>query len=263
MAKAFLYGNGGGAGLNFKLKAYATEAALLADSPADGTFGVVTATEISGYAFVAATSEITSPATGMVAITEGTASPASYNALKKNMLNVYPTACYQYSGSSWLAKTCYVRIAGAWASLRNWLYNNGVNNDALIGGWTNQSKGTFTKNADNMFLYGANDAGASIVHGTALDLTTASVLKVKFSNTYTYSSSNCYCRMLVNSTQISGQAAYSTGAAYVNIADKTANTDAVASLNVSALTGTYYVHFGIAASTGNTMSVYIKELWTE
>lgn len=261
MAKAFLYGNGGGAGLNFKLKAYATEAALLADSPADGTVGVVTSIAITEYAMQADNSF--SLAAGGVGINLGNASPAAFNALKKNKLMAYPIACHQTDGSSWLAKTCYVRIAGAWASLRNWLYNNGANNDVLIGGWTNQSNGTFTKNADNMFLYGANDAGASIVHGTALDLTTASVLKVKFSNTYTYSSSNCYCRMLVNSTQISGQAAYSTGAAYVKIADKTANTDAVASLNVSALTGTYYVHFGIAASTSCSMSMYIKELWTE
>lgn len=48
MGKAFLYGSGGGSALNFSLKAYSTVAALLADTPAENTIGIVTTTAIAG-----------------------------------------------------------------------------------------------------------------------------------------------------------------------------------------------------------------------
>lgn len=52
MGQCFLYGNSGAAiGLNFDVKRYASEDALLATSPKENTIGVISDTEIANYAF--------------------------------------------------------------------------------------------------------------------------------------------------------------------------------------------------------------------
>ena len=257
MAKAFLYGNGGGAGLNFKLKAYATEAALLADSPADGTVGVVTVTEISGYAFVAATSEITSPATGMVAITEGTASPASYNALKKNMLNVYPTACYQYSGSAWGQKTSYVRKGGAWVSMEKYIFFNGDVYQAVTGGygsytWYDQNMVTVTNDGTNLIVSWGSGSGIQGVCATKSKVDLSDYSTLSFEVTLSKAVQSVYFG--VRSSQTGS--AVSSFAAYAISASTTAQQ--IVTVDISALSGSYYVVVG--GQTNAVMTATISKI---
>ena len=88
MGEAFMPRGGGGAALNFKVLAYATEEALLTATPANNTIGIITETPITSWIFSA--TEPSPAEAGMVWITVNTYSSVKFNALKKNGIQVYP-----------------------------------------------------------------------------------------------------------------------------------------------------------------------------
>ena len=256
----------GGAGLNFALKPYATEAALLADTPKENTIGIVTATEISGYAFVAATSEITSPATGMVAITEGTASPASFNAIKKNTLTVYPLRCYQYTGSAWAQKTCYVRKGGAWVNLIDYLYLSGNQFSAITGGWTSAGS------AYSAFSQGGSVSAASFL---TVDLSSASseqgnsIAAVNAVDLTGYTTLNFIVSSASNNTCAKGVAIKSSR---TNLFDSPSASKAIGaaetgtfSIDTSTLNGSFYIGaYGLNnAGASPKAQISISAVWRE
>lgn len=108
MAKGFKHGAGGTDALNFKVVG-GTEQPV---NPKENTVWVNTDTAISGWAF--SPEEPAGPSEGLVWIGLGTASPAPFNALKKEALYCYPTACRQYAGGAWVNAEAYVYTDGAW-----------------------------------------------------------------------------------------------------------------------------------------------------
>ena len=143
---------GGGAGLNFAVKAYASEEALLAAAPAENTIGVITSTPITSYIFSA---EEPSPAVaGQLWITVGTSSQVAFNALKKNAIQVYPTSAKQYIDGAWADVPCKSYQGGAWADWWNGeLYDSGNIYEDVTGGWTSDETAqipTITYNAATM-----------------------------------------------------------------------------------------------------------------
>lgn len=121
-----LYGFGGSgrAPLDFRVSAYATVEALLADTPSKKTVGVVTEVKITSWAF--APLEPTDPSQGMLWFTTGTASDAEFNALKKNVIQIYPIFCKQYVDGEWVVVSSYL-YATQWSSIWDGvLYNAGA-----------------------------------------------------------------------------------------------------------------------------------------
>lgn len=144
MGTAFLYGNGGGGGsdLNFSVKTYASEEALLAAAPKENTIGVVTDTAVPKWGFYAAAPE--APAEGEIFFTVATESAGSFNALKKNALTVYPTLCQQSVSGELVRKAAYIYKDGAWVQFSTlWngeLFEKGNVHADITGGWAYTNK---------------------------------------------------------------------------------------------------------------------------
>lgn len=133
---------GGSGGLNFKIVAYTTEEALLADAPKENTIGVVTDTAVPKWGFYA--SEPEAPAEGEIFFTVATESAGFFNALKKNALTVYPTLCQQYISGEWARKIAYIYKSGAWVQFSTlWngeLFEQGNVHADITGGWAYTNK---------------------------------------------------------------------------------------------------------------------------
>lgn len=108
---AYLHGFGGGTGLNFHVKAYASQDAL-PETAAENTIAVFTDHEITGWEF--GTSAPGNPFEGLVWIFTGTSSPVAFNALKKNCVNICPISAKQYISGAWVNKTAKSYQDGAW-----------------------------------------------------------------------------------------------------------------------------------------------------
>lgn len=117
----------GNAVLNFKIASYGTKEALLADKPAVNTLGVITNTKISSWILAP-----TTPADlgeGMLWIQTGNASPAAFNALKKNAVMLNPVSCYQRINGALVQKEAYLRTANGWVlfgNVKTYLIKDGV-----------------------------------------------------------------------------------------------------------------------------------------
>ena len=102
---------GGGGGLNFSIKAYASQDDM-PSSAKENAIAVITATPISEWAISA--TEPTDAIEGMVWLSTGTTSDIAFNALKKNTLIVYPAKAQQYVGGAWENKEAYAYMGGQW-----------------------------------------------------------------------------------------------------------------------------------------------------
>ena len=116
-------GGGGGAALNFDVKAYATEEALLAATPKENTIGVITQTAITSWAFSA--TEPAEPVAGMVWISTGDSSGVAFNALKKNAIQVYPLSAKQYVDGAWVDVTAMSYQGGEWVEWLTAIFDEG------------------------------------------------------------------------------------------------------------------------------------------
>lgn len=130
-----LHGFGSGSAvLNFKVAAYGNKDALLADKPAANTLGVITDAKISSWIMAP-----TTPADmgeGMLWIRTASESPASFNALKKNSLQINPVAAKQMVSGALVEKTAYLYTAAGWVQIGYptvYLYRNGDRNFEITG----------------------------------------------------------------------------------------------------------------------------------
>lgn len=235
---------GGGSALNFSLKAYSTEAALLADTPKENTVGIVTETAITDYAFAVENPFSSSSAqAGSVWIKTSSTSPAPFGALKKSTLMVYPIASYQYVGSSWVEKTMKVYKSGGWASLTTWLYNNGT----TVVPWTSylgdsRASRSVTLNTDSVDIFGF---GSSQGSGSAAFETTSSCDLTSVDTIYfkCYTGGGGTKRLYVKSTKCTASGGVGANALVggdVQV-DVTNTVTQLISLDVSNLTGSFYI----------------------
>lgn len=151
MGKCFLYGNGGGTGLNFKVVGGTTRPS----NPAENTIRVNTSEKLTGWSFGSEAPE--NPVIGMVWLDIGTASPIAFNALKGNAIMIYPLAAYQYLATGWVRMSAEIWQAGEW---KNFLtdvifYANSEFNTAVFG------EPTGITNAGGNVMHWVNGYGAS------------------------------------------------------------------------------------------------------
>lgn len=126
---------GGANPLNFYVKTYPSETELKADKPRENTIGVITTTTMTSWVFSA--TEPKEPEVGMVWISVGQSSKAEFNALKKNILQVYPIIGKQFISNTWTNVTALSFQEDEWISWIRHLYNKGDECTGVTGGWVN------------------------------------------------------------------------------------------------------------------------------
>lgn len=163
-----LYGFGtGGTSLNFEVKAYATEAELKAASPKKDTIGIITTTEITSWIFSA--EKPSSPASGMVWIATASSGSVKMNALKKNGIYFCPLYAMQYVGNAWVDVDAYGFQNDTWMSFGEYLFNYGKQSYEWVPvaqpsyiEYNNQGvTPILTTNSDGSVTIAMNDGGAA------------------------------------------------------------------------------------------------------
>lgn len=245
MGNVALEGFGSGsAGVNFKIVGGTTQPTAAQEN----TIWVNTDTTISGWAFSA--SAPAEPVEGMVWLQTGTYSNVEFNALKKGDIRVYPLAAKQYVSGAWVEKSALSYQNGTWVAWlrREILYEPGNENIPVTGGWTYTSKGyssdastpgtpTITRGISSLTVQMPNASGAIIHPANKIDLTEYST--IVFDGIITGATqypSLCNLRVWSEFGKYSSDG-YS---ASVTIQK---NVDGEVSLDVSELSGKFYIGF--------------------
>jgi hypothetical protein len=151
---------------------------------------------------------------------------------------------------------------------RTRLYNLGDENSALTGGWGLGLSGapyTATKNTDNLYIRASGTAGgigrATLETQSVVDFTNASKLKIRWKGTVESGElAKQFIIALVNakltSYNVLGVASLVKTATFA---------EEISEIDVSALTGAYYVKFQIYSNNGtsNILNSTMYEMWLE
>ena len=247
MGEVALEGFGSGsAGVNFKIVGGTTQPTTTREN----TIWVNTDTAISSWVFSA--SAPAEPVEGLVWLTVGTSSSVAFNALKKNGLQVYPLTAKQYIDSAWVEKTAYSYQDGKWVTWlrREILYEPGNENIPVTGGWTYTPKGyssdastpgtpTITRGISALTVQMPNVSGAIIHPANKIDLTEYST--IVFDGIITGATGYA---SLCNLRVWSEFGKYSSVGYSASVTIQK-NVDGEVSLDVSELSGKFYIGFGL------------------
>ena len=224
-------------------------------SPKENTIWVNTDVEITSWAFSATGPE--NPSEGMVWISVGTSSPVAFNALKKNVIQVYPMSAKQYVSGAWVDKTAQSYQNGAWVA---WvpdgsLYLEGNQCTFITGGWkfvrgrgSQYGTGAGVHNEDHMQLT-ISETWDSIQATTTnkIDLTK-------------YSKLCCRTSGAAGFLQYDSSTTMDNGIAQKAIPKRTSQGNTT--LDISSASGSYYVAVQLSSTTTTgTMKVY--KVWLE
>ena len=235
-------GGGPSATLNFKVLG-GTEAP---SNPNENTIWVNTDAKITSWIF--SPKEPTEPAEGMVWFISHTSSSVEFNALKKNFLQVYPNACYQWSGSAWVYKDAKTYKNGAWVDWFQYLYDSGNDFSDITGGYvqvsdsaSGTSDGMTSMNEDSIYVYAvqhSNGKSRTFGRSTSKSIDLTNVSKI-------YTTGNCLsARNGIVGWAGVGIMVVSTQSVTASVAADTVVTsigDFTLTLDVSALSGSYYI----------------------
>lgn len=256
---------GGGASLNFKVVGGTSEPA----NPKENTIWVNTAQKITGYIF-----SVTPPADlaqGMVWIAVGTSSHVEFNALKKNGVQVYPLSAKQYVGGAWEDRNAKTHQGGVWVEWIAYLFKNGTTNTDLVGEWKTAAvseDGSYTglpivtENTDNIIIKmssGGNTGGIAYFE-KKIDLTPFRKLVFDGQMYAEWKWAGIGIWTEIGATQATNRvASFLTGSleTYPSLA-----LDGKATIDISSLSGEYYIGFTITGKSGSTY-ITMRELYLE
>ena len=239
-----------GTQLNFEIVGGTTQPS----NPVENTIWINTSNAITNYHFSVESPE---EEEGVVWITIGTTSDVEFSPLKDNTIKIYPLRVKQYISGTWIEKVVKTYQNGAWVDWWNSeLYNLGDEYTHITGGFTSfcpgivdlTSMGTATKYDTYMYLY-ANGTSSAIGPAKMIDLTHFNKLNINF----TSSSSNNRRGIAVSKTK-----KYSDWAASIG-----ASSTGVKSVNISSLTGEYYVFVYTWAYSTYPESTKFDKIWLE
>lgn len=251
---------GGGSGLNFSIVCDSVE-----PTPKENMIWVNTGTPLNGYAF--ASSAPTSPLNGMVWILTATTSTVAFNAAKRGVLMVYPLMCKQYLSGAWTDVTAKSYINGAWTDWIVYLYSPGNPHEELTGGW----EGKAHRRVDTVDGWAVGSAAPTITQGSESMTVTLSAPTY-----YNYSGSARTVNKidLTNCDQIVFNLTFPGSTVYVYVTQNdtsydavkqlavTGGTNKVAVLDVSDLSGEYYVGINLLAAS-STVTVTVTQITVE
>ena len=216
-------------GLNFNLVGGLTQPA----DPAENMIWVRTDVPITGYTF--SPTVPSQPVEGMVWIAIRTSSPVSFNALKKNGIVLYPVSAYQYVSGDWEYVAAQIGQDGEWKNLLadTVFYENGAFNTEVFGDPTG------TTNVGGVVMHWVNGYGA-----TATKLFNVA----GFDRIEIDVHSACWAIVDVRFLDESGTAVKSK---QVN----TETTGGTFSVDISGMTGFYYLEFRCIADGTNWVRI--------
>lgn len=238
------FGGGGGTSLNFDVKAYATEEALLAATPKENTIGIITTNKITGWLFSATEPE--SPTEGMVWISTGASSTIEFNALKKNGIQVYPLSAKQYVSGAWVDVTAMSYQGGEWVE---WIKAGDIYINGKIHPDYSYDIFSYDSGADitNQSLIGLNTHYGWIYITPKVDLTNFSTLKM---------TAGGFTRLGVFSAAVDVPPVVGTDG-------NTVYEETTKTYDVLALTGSYYIMAYRWTESSAKGNLYMKEIILE
>lgn len=246
-----------GASLNFKVVGGLTQPS----DPAANTVWVNTNIKIPSWILSpTASAEVEE---GAVWIRTGTAGKISFNALKKNGITIFPSACYQYSGGAWVSKSASIYQGEKWQDLSVYLYDNGDEFVDVTGGWVatalRRASGsgakapTIAKENGKLVMTGNAQNGGVVHTANKIDLSGGAVLKFDGA-LYPSATAGFWATLGVwsefGSTYQDNLAAYH---------DTTAEETGEITVDISALSGEYYVGVALYGSSRAEMTKMLAE----
>lgn len=271
MGKAFLHGSRGGVGLNLKVVGGTSRPG---GSVKDNTVWVNTDTDINGYAFSATEPE--NPAEGMVWFKTGLPT-LPINLDKKNTVEVYPVACYQYISGAFVAKTGAAYINGSWTTIDEAIriVDGGSHSTAVTGGWLGVTKKFYTDSAGDYKTVAADiaaDASSLVVSLTgpdyyiyiggaltANDIDFTNLSTVTFEGSVSGGNNN-----KVTLSVMDRNGATLIGAAVASVTALSSGTgDFATTLDVSEVSGKYALAIGLQVQNKNTIQTTVTKLVLE
>lgn len=252
-------GGGGGGGLNFSVVGGTTAPS----NPKENMIWVNTSVAITTWVFSATVPE--NPVQGMVWISTGTSSQIAFNALKKNGIEVYPLSAKQCVSGAWVDKTTKIYQSGAWVDWIDWdkyLYTQGIVSDVL-GGFTGYPmRYSDTSGLAPLITYGdksisiqitGNKSGA-VLSNNKINLTNKTAIHFRASIT----ARDAYLGAFAVFSSTTQQLPPSN-----RVASNVNGNEVVHTLDVSGLSGEYYIgYFGNDDASFDSMCT-IKEIWYE
>lgn len=223
----------------------------------ENTIWVDTNTKITSHAFSA--TEPTNPVEGMVWFKTGASGSVVFNALKKNIIEVCVTGCQQYVSGAWASKTSQAYIGGKWRDFYVFLYNKGDFCESVTGGWESKSgkisldtakAPTITKNEDSVTIAITGYGEGYYKPVNKIDLTNVSKLVWDADVTVSYK-----VRLRVFASSLTTEAA--------ELSYSSTTSKKIHELDVSSLSGEYYVAICIATGNSGKSTVTMRDLRME
>ena len=204
----------------------------------ENTIFVITDIPVNGWAFSA---EAPIANEGLIWLEIDQNAAIGINTVKENTLMTYPAIVRQYINGIWEAKEAKIYRNGVYSNFFNgYLFNWGSVNEDITGGW---SGGTSISDT----LYGEYWYAPTTIGGTwktvnKIDITNYKTLKFKCESV------SAYCFAYLNQ-----------GSGYTATTTITAGTVAI---DISSLTGYYYIYFTCSGSEGGC-KYSISQVWLE
>lgn len=245
-------GGGSGAGLNFKILGGNTQPI----NPVENTIWVNTGMPIVKWAFAARNPFSTSD-NGAVWVTTGLESKTTFNALKENVIEMYPLVAKQCINSKWTNVDALIYQNGKWNTWFVYLFNNGNQFTNLTGGWCSTHQDSSLWSTDGWYSAAPEYGGGASINTTNMtvnihtntnlragaagvgtkgkvDLTSYKRIKA---NCHLSVRSSCTVRMAIHTSLITPQR---TNTAYINIPSGSSTVE----LDISNISGSYHIIFG-------------------
>lgn len=246
----------GSSPLNFKVVGGETEPA----NPVENTVWINTPNEITSWIF--SKTEPETPMEGMVCIFVDSNGYTNFNALKNNGIMVCPVGASQYINGLWEDREVKTYYNDEWHVAILYMYNSGNEFTNITGGFTTSS----LKIASNI-----GTKTPTITRGTdriTVSLTTANNGVGGSMRTINKIDLTPYSKLVMNcDLNIAG------GAAALAISDDNSAFDAsstawdvkrsIFEVDISNITGSYYVYVSVAAYDNTTKSVTVYSLYAE
>lgn len=189
----------------------------------------------------------------------------SFNALRKNGIQIYPVSATHFTSGECAEKTAQVYRNGEWVELTSWngeLYDAGNQYEDVTGGWV-VGEGNATATIDDAGItLSTTSNSANRIHvetKKAVDLTDYNTLYANVTITSLSLGSgisNICCRL--GHASVSGT---SLASASTKVEEKaTAKGEVTLQLDISEVTGEHYVVFGIGYFS---VAVTVNKIWME
>lgn len=256
MGNAFLYGNGSTAALNFRIIGGITQP----QNPRENDIWVNTDVLIPGWTLCDIVSKADYSVSGSVAIEYNSSNQNDgFNALKRNGIYLILQGVYQSDGAGWVDKEAQIYQNGQWNPISYVLFPADISGFTIAKAGPNPSGSTYDLSIDdNGYLKfavtgpdGSNSAYGAVYTKNKIDLTKYKTVRIVASSDYVAGAFG------VSSINADGNPPDGGGVVARKVIGNTPEFTTY-ELDISSLSGPYYLYFNQASFTNTTHSISIK-----